>query len=380
MTDSRNGEKPKIALVYDRVVKFGGAERVLLSLHKLYPDAPLYTAIYDRNKAPWADSFEVRTSFLKHLPLADRYHEMLPFLTPYAFENFDFSDFDIVLSVTSSDAKSIITKPGTLHICYCLTPTRYLWSGYNEYLAEPGVGLLNPLFRAGMRLFAPALRRWDLLSAKRPDTYLAISETVKKRLSRFYREKAEVVYPPLDTGSFSLPDKKTRGDYFLIVSRLVPYKGLDYAISLFSKTGQKLVVIGSGVDNRRLQNLAGNSVKFITGNLTDRKLCWYYQNCRSLIFPGEEDFGLTAVEAQACGSPVIALALGGAAESIRHGQTGLLYGEKTEASLENALRIFETMEFNPRLLRENAIRFSEAVFMRKMKAYILRKWRKEQSV
>ena len=375
MPGNKNKGRPKIALVYDRVVKFGGAERILLALNRLWPDAPLYTAVYNNRKVPWARKIEVKTSFLKYLPIADRYQEILPFLTPYVFENFNFDDFDIVISVTSSDAKSIVTKPGTLHICYCLTPTRYLWSGYEEYLKEPGVGLFNPLARLILKTFLPHLRHWDYLSSARVDQYLSISQTVQKRIWHYYKRKAQIIYPPAATHFFRLSKNKPTLDYYLIVSRLVPYKSLDYAIKAINRLKTNLIIIGSGIDRGRLRSLAGPTVKFIEGNLTDRKLCWYYQNCRSLIFPGEEDFGLTAVEAQACGRPVIALNKGGAAESIRPGLTGLLYEHKSEESLIDTINKFEKMNFEPHDCRENSLKFAEGIFEKRMKETILNFWK-----
>lgn len=364
----------KIALVYDRVNKWGGAERVLLALHEIWPKAPLYTAVYNRATASWAKVFGVKSSFLQHLPFAKSTHELYPMLTPLAFESFDFSSFDVVLSVTSAEAKGIITKSNTLHICYCLTPTRYLWSGYQDYLDEPGMGVFNPLAQFLMKIFVPPLRSWDLKASKRPDFYLAISENVKGRIKRYYQRDSQVIYPPVDTDKFRPGKGKSDEKYFLIVSRLVPYKKIDYAISAFNKLGWQLKIVGSGIDEKRLKSLAGNNIEFISSDLSDEKLCIYYQNCQALIFPQEEDFGLTPIEAQACGSPVIAYNGGGVKESVISGEIGELYNSQTEDSLITALKTFQKKQYSPSACRKNALRFSKEIFKKKMKKTIEQLW------
>ena len=353
----------KVAFVYDRVVKYGGAERILQTLHEIWPESPLYTAIYNQKTASWADNIDVKVSWLKNVPF---------FLSSYAFESFSFDKFDVVISITSQDAKSIITKPGTLHICYCLTPTRYLWSGFSEYYRQPSLGVLNPIIRLLMKIFVKRLRKWDIITAKRPDKYLAISNTVKDRINKYYSRDSAVIYPPVDCATFVPEPYPSKKYYYLIVSRLVSYKRIDYAISAFNKLKYPLKIIGQGVDLVRLKSLAGSTIEFISGNLTDQKLCWYYQNCRCLIFPGEEDFGLAPVEAQACGRPVIALGRGGSLESVINGKTGIFYGEKSDRSLINAVKIFNQHHFKSADCRKNSLRFSKNVFKQSMKNTILK--------
>lgn len=368
----------KIALVYDRVNKIGGAERVLLSLHEIWPQAPLYTAVYNREKATWADIFKIKTSYLQKIPFSTTKHEILPLLTSLAFESFDFSEFEVVISITSSDAKAILTKPTTLHICYCLTPTRYLWSGQKDYLDEPGIGILNLPVRLMMKLFFPMLRQSDFTASRRPDYYLAISKAVEKRIYSYYKVTCvDVIHPPVNTDLFR-PGRGEGGNYFLIVSRFVPYKRIDYVIETFNSLGWKLKIIGRGIDEGRLRRLAKKNIEFITSNLTDEKLCWYYQNCLALIFPGEEDFGLTAVEAQSCGKPVVGLAQGGVAESIVPGSTGELYYRADEETLTSVLKQFNSSKYSSRLCRRNALRFSKAIFQKKMKQSIDNLWFKWQ--
>lgn len=362
----------KVALVYDRVNKWGGAERVLLALHKLWPDAPLYTAVYDPKGAPWASIFEVRPSFMQYLPLARFHHELYPWLTPLAFETFSFDEFDVVLSITSAEAKNIITKPGIVHICYCLTPTRYLWSGYEEYIKNPGLGNLGSSGKFLLKRLASRLRRWDLIASERPDYYLAISQHVKKRIEKYYRKtNTKVIYPPVDLRSFKVRKTETNilntNDYFLVVSRLVGYKRLDIIIQAFNELGWPLKIIGSGLALRELRQLGKKNIRFVTNYLTETELVRYYQNCRALIIAADEDFGLTAVEAQACGIPVVSYALSGVAEIVIDGKTGVIFPEQSKVSLVQALQNFVKIKFNPKEIRKNALRFEQKIFETEMK-------------
>ncbi|MDO8621224.1 MAG: glycosyltransferase [Candidatus Levybacteria bacterium] len=342
----------KTALVYDRVNKWGGAERVLLALHKLFPDAPLYTSVYDKKKAPWAKVFDVRTSFLQNFPFATR-HELYATLMPLAFESFSFDEYDLVISVTSEAAKGIIVKPGTLHICYCLTPTRYLWSAYDDYFK-------NPYFKFISKPIVSYLRTWDKIAAQRPDAYLAISKEVQGRIKKYYDRESEVVYPPLSEAFSSLASSvqlKTqelnakilnakRLPYFLIVSRLVPYKRIDLAISAFNKLKLPLKIVGIGSEEKRLKEMAGQTIEFL-GYLTQEELVGYYRGCRALIFPGIEDFGLAILEAQSFGKPVIAFRGGGAIETIIDGKTGLFFDKQSVGSLTQAIKQFNNKTINP---------------------------------
>lgn len=365
----------KIAIVYDKITKFGGAERILLALHEIWPHAPLYTAVYDQKRASWADIFSVQTSFLQKIPLSLSNHELFPFLTGYAFESFDFSTYDIVITITSADAKCIITSPKTLHICFCLTPTRYLFSGYREYYDQPGFGILNPLARLSLQLFATPFRKWDYIASQRPDVYLAISHTVASRIKKYYKREAQVIYPPVDTHLFKPAKSKIKHEpYFLIVSRLVPYKKIDYIIEAFNEIPYKLKIIGMGIDEKRLKNRSGKNIDFISSDLTDSKLCWYYQNCTALIFPGVEDFGLTVVEVQSCAKPVMAYAKGGAVESIRAGITGELYKEPTADSFIKALSRFLRKKYSGEACRQNASLFSKEKFQHQFRETVQSEW------
>jgi glycosyltransferase involved in cell wall biosynthesis len=351
----------KIALVYDRINKWGGAERVLLALHKIFPQAPLFTSVYNKEKPPWASVFDVKTSFLQNFPKATTSHELYATLMPLAFESFNFDEFDLVISVTSEAAKGIITKPKTLHICYCLTPTRYLWSGYNDYFK-------GSLFRLLTKPIVAYLRNWDKIAAQRPDEYIAISTEVQNRIKRYYDRDSEIIYPPLMMNNTQ--NSETIGEYFLVVSRLTNfYKGVDLAIKACNELKLPLKIVGEGIDKKNLMHMAGPTVEFL-GNLTDDELAVYYKKCRALIFPGREDFGLTMVEAQAFGRPVIAFKAGGALDILRQGVTGEFFDEQTVGSLKQVLKSFNNKRYNMKLCRENAERFTFAHFQKEFEKFL----------
>jgi len=353
----------KVALVYDRVNKIGGAERVLEALHEIFPDAPLYTAVYNPKTAPWAEKFNVIPSFLNKFPFAKRSHEVYPWLTPLAFESFDFSEFEVVISVTSEAAKGIITKPKTLHICYCLTPTRYLWSGYEDYFK-------NEVFRFFTKPVVSYLRRWDKIAAQRPDVFVAISKNVQQRIKKYYGRDSEVIYPPVDIDKFPISNSQFPiGEYFLIVSRLVPYKKVDIAIQAFNKLGLPLKVVGTGREMGRLKRMAKKNIEFL-GQLTDFQLLSYYQRCQAVVFPQEEDFGLVPLEAQACGKPVIAYRAGGALETVIERKTGEFFDKQTPENLEEIVKKFKPEKYKPEDCRQNALKFDIKIFKKKWKTYL----------
>lgn len=375
-------DKIKIALVYDRINKWGGAERILLQLHDIWPEAPIYSAVYNPKRAVWAKKFRIVTSFLQHFPLAKRFHEFYPWLTPLAFESFNFDEFDIVLSVTSAEAKSIITKPKTCHICYCLTPTRYLWSGRSRYQENPGMGIFSPLASYMQKLFIKPLRRWDLYSSSRPDYYLAISRRVSDRINKFYHKQTEkVIYPPVNTAKFNLSEISSRSqDYYLVVSRLVSYKRVDIIIEAFNRLGWPLVIIGDGWQKKELMNKAKNNIKFAGGDLTDEEVVRYHQNCRALIHAADEDFGIVALEAQACGKAVIAFKFSGIAEIVVENKTGILFDQQNAESLIKALKIFNQTEIAPADCRKNALKYSDLKFKSDIKSEITDIYRRYQNL
>lgn len=359
---------PKVALVYDRVNKWGGAERVLLALHELFPDAPLYTSVYSPAHAPWAKVFpQVIPSFLQKFPFASTKHELYPWAMPIAFESFDFSQYDLVISVTSEAAKGIITKPETKHLCYLLTPTRYLWSGYEEYFNSP----IKEIVASPMVSY---LKTWDKIAANRPDEIVCISDEVSGRCKKYYGKDSKVIYPPVDVERFNQKSTNWRvkariekaglswGKYFLVVARLVPYKKVELAIEVFNQLKWQLVVVGTGSELGNLKSKAGNSV-FFAGKVPEADLPIYYQGCQALVFPQEEDFGIVAVEAQAAGKPVIAYRAGGALETVVEGKTGMFFDQQTPESLRNALEKFNPEDYEPSDCMENAEKFSKEKFL-----------------
>ena len=354
----------KVALVYDWIHTFGGAERVLIELYNLFPNAELFTSVYDRVNAPWAKLFKVTTSFLQKIPFAASHHELFPLLTPMAFENFVFDGFDLVISVTSSDAKGIITKPGILHVCYLLTPTRYLWSHKDFYLSNPFLKIISSPF-----VFY--LRKWDSLAKARPDHLISISKTVKERTMKFYKRECDIIYPPVSVDKFIKRKSLNKtGDYFLVVSRLVPYKRVDLVIYACNKLNLPLVIIGTGRQEFFLKTIAGPTVTFLK-NLTDNELISYYQNCRALIMPSEEDFGIVSVEAQAAGKPVIAYGEGGARETIKEDITGIFFQKQNINSLIKAILKFEKTSFSKQDCQKNSKLFSRERFRREFYSLII---------
>lgn len=364
----------KVALVYDRVNKFGGAEQVLKALHLLWPQAPLYTAVYNQKTSPWAKSFKIKPSFLQSFPMAKTHHELYPMLTPIAFETFNFDRYDVVISITSAEAKAIITKPQTLHLSYCLTPTRYLWSHWHQYLNVPGLGFLSKIGQVVFRQTSPYLQKLDHLISKRPDQYLAISTTVQKRIKQYYQRDSSIIYPPVNTAHFSFKPSK---DYFLLVSRLVPYKKVDLAIKAFNRLGHKLVIVGSGRYQSSLKKIAKTNIEF-RGQVSNSALIKLYQNCQALIMPQEEDFGIVAIEAQASGKPVIALKRGGVLDTIVPNQTGLLFNESTVDSLTQAVKQFSLCKWNHQLIQAHAQQFDLKYFLPKFKSYTEAQWIQHQ--
>lgn len=361
----------KVALVYDRVNKWGGAERVLLALHEIFPEAPLYTAVYSEKGAPWAAVFpEVIPSFLQRVPIINSRHELLGTFTPIAFESFDFDDFDVVISVTSEAAKGIITSSRTLHICYCLTPTRYLWSAHDFYFKNPpSMFRFFPSFWNVSRPFVNYLRRWDKIASGRPDVMVAISTDVKDRIKKYYQREAVIIHPPVNVKHFSSKRKNKKKNFYLVVSRLIPYKRVDIAIKAFNKLRLPLYIVGTGSEEKKLKKMAKKNIKFL-GELNDEKLRDYYQEAKAFVFPQEEDFGIVAVEAMAAGTPVIAYKKGGSLDTVLEGENGIFFENQDENSLLEAIKKLEKTGFDKKKMVKHAQRFSKKSFQEKIKKLV----------
>ncbi|GAB4568616.1 MAG: glycosyltransferase [Anaerolineae bacterium] len=355
----------KVAIVHDWLNQMGGAEQVLEVLKDLFPDAPIYTSIYEPRLMPDAyRSWDIRTSFMQKLPGVTRHHQWFLPLYPLAFEAIDLSDYDLVITNKSGFCHGIITQPETTHICYCLTPTRFLWM-YESYREREGFGRLT---NAVLRLILPWLRLWDQLAAQRVDHFVAISRAIQERIRKFYRRESQVIHPPVDVENLR-PSGAPPDDYFLIISRLVPYKRIDLAVDAFTRLGLPLWIAGDGRDREALEHRAGPTVRFL-GRVSDEERVRLLQNCRALIFPGLEDFGITPVEAMACGRPVIAYAGGGALDTIVEGETGLFFREQTVEALIEAVQAFRSSDFDPARCRAQAEQFSRARFEERMRAFI----------
>ncbi len=365
--NSSNLKSLRVALVYDRVNKWGGAERVLLALHKIFPKAPLYTSVYNRKTAKWAKEFDVKTSYLQSLPLARKYNELMALFMPASFESFSFDEYDLVISVTSEAAKGIITKPKTVHISYCLTPTRYLWSSYEDYFS-------NRLIRFLSKGSVSYLKSWDKVASARPDHFIAISTEVKSRIKKYYQRESEIIFPPL---MIEKPGeiKRTKQNFFLFVSRFSRfsyYKRADLVIEAFNRLGLPLKVVGSGPMLNSLKERAKKNIEFL-GELTDARLAYYYENCTALVFPGKEDFGLVMVEAQAFGKPIIAYKAGGALDIVTEDQTGMFFEKQTVGSLVQALKRFDERGYNKAEIVKSSERFSFDIFKRGLEDFIKEK-------
>jgi glycosyltransferase involved in cell wall biosynthesis len=349
----------RVALVHDYLNQMGGAERVLLALHDLYPQAPIYTSIYDRNRVDRRfRQMDVRTSFMQGLPFVRKHHQ--PFLPvyPFVFERMDLREYDLVISDSSAFAKGVVTRPEALHVSYCHTPMRWAWS-YEEYVERERLGALA---RFGLPPFVAWLRNWDYATAARVDYFVANSPSVAARIAKYYRRECVVIPPPVDTGLYHTSDELD--DAFLIVSRLVPYKRIDLAVRAFTQLGLPLHIIGGGRDEKRLRRIAGKNVKFL-GRLSDEQVRQRMARCQAFIFPGEEDFGLAPVEVQAAGRPVIAYGAGGALASVVEGATGMFFDEPTPESLADAVRDFQRMRFDSAAIRQHALEFDTTVFLRR---------------
>jgi glycosyltransferase involved in cell wall biosynthesis len=317
-------------------------------------------------------SWDIRTSFMDKLPLVKRYHQPFLPLYPLAFESFDFTGYDLVISNKSGFCHGVITPPDTLHICYCLTPTRFLWN-YHEYVRREGV---PRLVRLALPPFLNYLRVWDRAAADRVDHFVAISRTVQRRIAKYYRRDSIVIHPPVDISKFAPSD--SCDDYFLIVSRLIPYKRIDLAVRAFNELGLPLVIIGDGRDRDSLQALAKSNIEFL-GRIPDEKVSEYFARCRAFIFPGQEDFGIAPVEAQAAGRPVIAYAAGGALDTVREGVTGVFFYEQTPEALIKVIKEFDETRYDPAVIRRHAERFDKRVFKKRLSAFIEEKYAKHQN-
>ncbi len=370
----------RVALVHDWFTGMRGGEKCLEVLCEIFPDAPIYTLLHVKGAmSPLIESKKIHTSFVQRFPnLEKKYRSYLP-LFPRAIESFDFSGYDVVISSSHCAAKGAIVPSGTLHICYCHTPMRYVWDMYDEYFGKGRAGIVT---RAAMSIIAPYLRRWDVRTAKRVNFFIANSDNVRKRIQRIYRRDADVIFPPVDTEQFHISQTKSDqllaekkdGGYHLIVSALVPYKRVDLAIKVFNENGKRLLIVGKGPDEEKLRAMSKPNIEFL-GWRDDHELAELYAGSTALLFPGEEDFGIVPLEAMACGKPVIAYGKGGALETVVEGVTGTFFYEQTREALASAVERASSTFFNHETIRAHALKFSRAVYKNRMEKFIREKIR-----
>jgi len=355
----------KVALVHDYLNQYGGAERVLEAFTQIFPQAPIYTLLYDSRRTGYAFAGKkIKTSFLQKIPLLKSHHRPFLMLMPLAIEQFDFSQYDLVLSDSASYAKGVITPSKALHICYCHTPIRYAWDDSHKYIEEFGY---PGLVKKAIPFFMNYIRLWDEQAAQRVDKFIANSYFVAQRIKKYYHQESQVIHPPVKTSLFYLADRPD--NYFLMVGRFLPYKRFDLAVESFNQLGLPLKIIGDGPERKKLEKKAKSNIEFI-GLVDDGKLKDYYAHCRAFIFPQEEDFGITAVEAMAAGRPVIAYQAGGALEIVQEGITGLFFKEQTVDCLIETIRKFKSSDFNPQIIREKAMEFDQEKFKERIKEFI----------
>lgn len=359
----------KIAIVHDYLNQFGGAERVVSALHELFPLDPIYTSIFDEKKMP--DTFQrmdIHLSFMQKFPFVSRFFKYYLFFYPLAFESFDLSEYDLILSSSSAFAKGVKKREGQLHICYCHTPMRFVWR-YEDYVKRESI----PMFMKGiLPLMLEPIKKWDLQTADKVDFFVANSRTVAKRIKNTYGRGSVIINPPVDCGLFK--PSNLDHDYFLVVSRLNTYKRIDIVVEAFNKLELPLKIIGDGPDRRNLQRMAGPNIEFL-GRKLDQELAKYMAQCRALIFPGEEDFGIAPLEAMSAGRPVIAFRAGGAEETVLDGKTGIFFEKQSVESLVQAMKRFQFATFSKREIREHAEKFDKKIFKQKIKNFVEQKFR-----
>jgi glycosyltransferase involved in cell wall biosynthesis len=354
--------EPRVALVHDFLLDLRGAERVFLVLCEMYPDADIFTAVYDPKgtEGRFAQR-NVHTSFLQRLrPNSTSFRRLLP-LYPYAMEALDLSAYDLVLSSSSAWAHGVLPSEDAVHVCYCHNPFRYAWNAREATLRAHG-----PVVRAGLGAVLQRWRQWDWIAAQRVDRYVANSETTRRRIARYFTRDAEVVYPPVEIERFT---PGTVGDHYVVLSELMPHKRIELAVKAFTDLKRPLVVVGDGPDGRRLHRMAGPNVRF-TGRVSDADVAHLLATSRAMIVTATEEFGIAAVEAQAAGRPVVALAEGGVTESIQEGRTGVFYDEATPEALADAVVAFDPLSVDPADCVANAQRFSRAAFEAEIRANV----------
>lgn len=364
----------RVALVHDHLAQDGGAEKVLQVFSRIYPNAPIYTLLYDKkNIDKNYPNKNIQASIIQKLPGAIKHYKWYMPIMPMAVEFFDLNEYDVVISSTSSFAKGVITSPDTLHICYCHTPTRYLWSDTHQYINELKY---NKYFKKIIAFVLNYVRIWDMSASNRVDKYLTNSKISLKRLRKYYKKDAKIIYPSIRMNDFKIADKHE--DFFLVGCRLVPYKRVDLVIRAFKKMPDKnLKIFGSGIDIERLKKIAGNTknIEFL-GKVSNEERKELYSKCKAFINPQLEDFGITPLEAMASGRPVIALGKGGSLESIINEKTGIFFKDTVLEDVIKAVKNLDNYKWNPSYIRDHVKKFSEERFVKEIKEFVEDEWTK----
>ena len=357
----------KIAIVCDWLTTQGGAEKVILGLHKLFPQAPIFTSLYNPEKIKGFENAEIHTSGLQKIPFIKHRHQLLLNFMPSVFENFNLNDFDIVISSSHSCAKGVLLKPGTLHVCYCHSPMRYAWDNHQKYIREYST---NKLIKKSAEIFIHKIRQWDRLSADRVDNFIANSNYIGQRIYKFYRRHSVTIYPFIKPQEFYHQERKP---FYLAVGRLTSYKKFDLIVDAFNQNGLTLKIAGTGGMEKDLKAKAGKNIEFL-GYVPDTELRDLYGTARALIFPQKEDFGIIPLEAMASGCPVIAFAQGGSLETVINGKTGVLFPEQSITSLNRAIEIFQDTTFDVDYIMKHAQKFSNERFNEQITDYLSKLW------
>jgi glycosyltransferase involved in cell wall biosynthesis len=354
----------RIAVFHDNFAQMGGAEKVAEEIYNLLAGASLHSTVaISEILSPGLQQAKIKTSWMQHLPGLRRHFRHYFLFYPLAVESVDLSSYDLIVSSCFGYAKGIRKRKDAIHVCYCHTPMRWVWR-YEDYSQRAGFGRLS---RRLLPLLLSILKQWDLRAARRPDYFIANSETVAKRIKTFYGRDSIVIPPPIDVSRFQ-PDP-LQEDYYLVLSRLVPYKRIDLAVAACTKLNRKLLVIGDGPDRARLEKIAGPSIRFL-GRQSDEAVARHAARCRALLFPGEEDFGMTPLEVNAAGRPVIAFRAGGAVETVVEGRTGIFFDQPAAESLIQAIKDFESYSWNVDVLRAHAAKFDRTVFAARLTEYL----------
>ena len=364
---------PRIAIVCDFLTTMGGAENVVLAMHEAFPDAPIYTAIYNPDKVPAFSQLDIRTSSLQKMPQKLRnYHKLFPTLAVKAMRKLDLSEFDIILTSSYLHGHQVTkSRPDQVIINYCHTPPRYYWSHYDEYRRDPGYGKLNPIIRTLMPLMIPHQRKLDLEAAKQVDVFVANSSETAKRIKKYYKRNATIIHPPVDVMRFN--PSRDRNDYYVTVGRQLPYKRYDLTVQAATQLGINLKVFGNGPMHEKLVAMAGPTVHFYTdrfGDASDSEVEEALNNAKGFIYPTEEDFGIVTVEALAAGAPAIALGKAGTLDIVQDGETGILFDHQTVEDVVAAITRAEATKFFPSKLQRTAKRFNKSLFITKLRKVV----------